>query len=162
LISTKSPQTQNDDELNSSTADDKDDDRAVYYDDDGTYEDDDPDDDEDDDDDVEDVMDDGDKTRQRRDVELHPPVVARRPHVLGRTEDGVPVLSHSYAAVKELNRTGALSSLRLYDTLARSADDSEVATTTEDPIKLHHRISPLWVPPKWKKHGKKYNKKMTL
>jgi hypothetical protein len=76
--------------------------------------------------------------------------VARRPLLLGRTEDGVPVLSHSYAAIKELNRTGALTSLRLYDTLGKPDDSS---TTTEDPIKLHHRVSPLWVPKKWKKQG---------
>ncbi|KAF4523494.1 hypothetical protein B566_EDAN004564 [Ephemera danica] len=116
---------------------DEDQDSSVADDDDDMY-----DDDEDEEDDDEETYDDEDHTRQRRDVELHPPVVARRPMMLGRTDDGVPVLSHSYAAIKELNRTGALSSLRLYDTLARTDDNNgEATTTTEDPIKLHHRIS---------------------
>lgn len=86
------------------------------------------------------------KTREKRDVELAPPVRVRGAAVLGRTSDGVPVVSHSYQQVKQLNRSGI--HLRLYDNLAAASP----LPTTEDPIKPYHRVSPLWTPPK--KHCK--------
>jgi hypothetical protein len=82
------------------------------------------------------------KAREKRDVELAPPVRVHGAAVLGRTSDGVPVVSHSYQQVKQLNRSGI--HLRLYDNLAAAAP----LPATEDPIRPYHRVSPLWTPPK--------------
>lgn len=86
------------------------------------------------------------KSRDKRDVELAPPVRVHGAAVLGRTSDGVPVVSHSYQQVKQLNRSGI--HLRLYDNLAAAGP----LPVTEDPIRPYHRVSSSWSPPK--KHCK--------
>ncbi|XP_059480870.1 uncharacterized protein LOC132199844 [Neocloeon triangulifer] len=95
----------------------------------------------------------GSARRRRRDVELAPPVrvaaSGSRGPMMGHTADGVPIVALSYDEAKQMNRSG--HHLRLYDQLASAAP----LAPTPDPIKLHHRVSPLWSPPKKHNHEKK-------
>jgi len=134
---TKSPIDQYDSDY-SEYSNDEDDDEDNYDDDDEDDK------DEDDKDENNDELNDQPKgkSREKRDVELAPPVRVHGAAVLGRTSDGVPVVSHSYQQVKQLNRSGI--HLRLYDNLAAAAP----MPATEDPIRPYHRVSSSWSPPK--------------